>query len=335
MSPSQDYQEVLTEARSKVEEGLAISDEIMNEIATSAPGELSTRLTTVLSRKGKRVRSTLMFLLARTSSEGADSVDLRRVASGAASIEMLHLASLLHDDVIDETDIRRGKPTAHSQWGNSMAILVGDYALSKALELVVSDPDNRVPTYVSVASSKLVAGEVLELDHTGTCLTLSKYYEIIDGKTAALIEAAAACGAIYGGHDESTVKACAAMGRDFGIAFQIIDDLLDFGIGATHLDKALYTDLANDVMTLPMILFYDQCSDEAAAQMDQLRKQAGSVEIQEQIVEIFKTAGVFEKTKTMAMKHVEDALGVLASLPDGEGKTSLIQMCGTMAFRSK
>lgn len=335
MSPSQDYQEVLTNARSTVQEGLDISDAIMNEIAAAAPGELSTRLSTVLSRKGKRVRSTLMFLLARTSAEGVDSIDLRRVASGAASIEMLHLASLLHDDVIDETDIRRGKPTAHSQWGNSMAILVGDYALSKALELVVGDEDRRVPTFVSMASSKLVAGEVLELDHTGGCLTLAKYYEIIDGKTAALIEAAAACGAIYGGHDEATVKRCGSMGRDFGIAFQIIDDLLDFGIGATDLDKALYTDLANDVMTLPMILYYEQADESQTAKMDALRKEASAVEVQEKIVEIFKAAGVFEKTKSIAMKHVEDALAVLASLPDGEGKDSLIQMCGTMAFRSK
>lgn len=334
MSQKEDYQEVLKNARYQVENGLELSDQIMNEIAEAAPGELRTRLKTVLSRKGKRVRSTLMFLLARTARDGVDSINLERVAKGAASIEMLHLASLLHDDVIDETDIRRGNPTAHSQWGNSMAILVGDYALSKALELVVSDEDRRVPTFVSIASSKLVAGEVLELDHTGGCLSLSKYYEIIDGKTAALIEAAAACGAIYAGHDEDNVAKCAAMGRDFGIAFQIIDDLLDYGIGAVDLDKALYTDLANDVMTLPMILFYEKADKSLHAQVDGLRTQAEIKENQEKIVEIFAEVGVFDETKTMAMKHIESALEVLASLPDGEGKAALIQMCGTMAFRS-
>ena len=155
------YQVVLKEARELITPGLILTDEKIQEIADKAPGELRTRLSKVLARKGKRIRSTLLFLLASTTIDPNDEKYAHRLAAVAASIELLHLASLLHDDVIDEQDIRRGEPTAHAQWGNKMAVLVGDYALSKALCLVMDDDDRRVPSWVSESTAKLVAGEVL------------------------------------------------------------------------------------------------------------------------------------------------------------------------------
>jgi octaprenyl-diphosphate synthase len=330
-SSTDSYTSVLTDARSKVQAGLDLSDEIIANIAVSAPGELRARMEKIIARKGKRVRSTLLFLIGAT---GTKPASLERRAKAASSIELLHLASLLHDDIIDETDMRRGEPTAHTLWGNRMAVLVGDYALSKALELVVVDEDQRVAKVVSEASSKLVAGEVLELDLAGKDLTIEQYYQVIDGKTAALIEACAACGSILAGHSDELVKACGEMGRDFGIAFQIIDDLLDYGFGASDLGKAKYSDLQNGLSTLPMILYYQNLTETEIDHITELRSKGERKDIQKEIISLLTAKNCFLGTQEIAMKHIKQALSTLNSLPDSLAKEQLLSMCGSMATRS-
>ncbi len=326
------YQNVLQQARLNIQDGLELTETFIQDIANNAPGSLKDRMLTITARPGKRVRSTLLFLIAQT---GQGQPALERIAKAAASIEMLHLASLLHDDVIDSTDLRRGEPTAHSLWGNQLAILVGDFTLSKALELVVSDIDNRIPIKVSQASSQLVAGEILEIDLTGTQLTQAEYFEVIDGKTAALIEAAAACGAILAQHSPEQIIALTQMGRQFGIAFQIIDDLLDFGFGASDLGKAKFSDLSNDVMTLPMIIYMEESSAEKQEEMRLLRNTAiENSESRTQITKILSDSGAFLKTQKIALDLVQSALQTINSLPQSKGKEHLLAMCGSMAVRS-
>jgi len=326
-----EYQDVLESARETILPCLDLSEQIIYTVADEAPGSLRQRLMLMLERPGKRIRSTLLMHLAATGSHLAAP---ERIARAAASIELLHLASLIHDDVIDETDTRRGQKSAHALWGNQVAVLVGDYALSKALELVVADRDNRIPIQISQASARLVAGEIFEIDLAGQEIGMEQYYEVIDGKTAALIEAAAGCGAVLAGHPQSVVDGCRSLGRHFGISFQIIDDLLDFGVGAGDLGKAKFSDLANSVTTLPL-LCYMQAADEAGkAQMRELRNRADQPGVPEQVVALLAKSGAFDCTQKYAMDHVAQALAILQSLPPSPSREHLLRLLGTMAFRN-
>ncbi len=328
------YHKVLSEARNMINEGLELTDKKMLAIADEAKGELHSRLHKVMERKGKRIRSILLYLLAGSSIDVNAPEHKDRLAAVAASIEMLHLASLLHDDVIDEQDLRRGQLTAHALWGNQMAVLVGDYALSKALCLVMDDPDRRVPTWVSASTAKLVEGEVLEIDLAEKIISLEQYIEVIDGKTAALIEAAAACASIISGHDPEVVAACASLGRDFGLAFQIIDDLLDYGIGAEDLGKGTYSDLGNGLMTIPIILYYQKCTQDQKNEMEALRQKGDQPEVQKIIFEELNKAGIFKESLKMALKHVELAVKTIEILPQNEFRDQLISVCRSMAGRN-
>jgi octaprenyl-diphosphate synthase len=328
------YQDVLAQARELVADGLETTDKMLLSIADNAPGELKARLNKIMERKGKRIRSTLLFLLAGTSIDIKDPKNSNRLAAAAASIELLHLASLLHDDVIDEQETRRGEPTAHEQWGNKMAVLVGDYALSKALTLVMPDDDRRVPTWVSESTAKLVSGEALEIDLASKIITLDQYIEVIDGKTAALVEAAGACSSIISGMSETDVDRCSSLGRDFGIAFQIVDDLLDYGIGAADLGKATFSDLSNGLMTVPLILFYENCSAEQKTEMESLRKDGANPETHKKIFSILDDADIFELSSELAKVHVKKAIATIMTLPENEFRTHLLGMCMAMANRN-
>ncbi len=328
------YQNVLSNARELVSEGLEKTDQLLLGIANSAPGELNSRLNKIMERKGKRIRSTLLFLLAGTKADIRQQETCHRLASAAASIELLHLASLLHDDVIDEQETRRGEPTAHEQWGNKMAVLVGDYALSKALTLVMPDPDRRVASWVSESTAKLVAGEALEIDLAGKEITLEQYIEVIDGKTAALVEAAAACASIIVGMDEIAVEKCSSLGRDFGIAFQIVDDLLDYGIGAADLGKGTFSDLSNGLMTVPLILYYEKCTPKQKQEMETLRKGGAHFEIQQEIFATLDQMGIFEASKELAKSHIAKAVETIMALPDNGYRSHLLNMCKAMAHRN-
>lgn len=326
------YQSVLREARQQVREGLELSNKYMLETAQQAPGELGQRMNTIMSRKGKRVRSTLLFLLAGT---GEQNYSLDRAARASASVEMLHLASLVHDDVIDATSLRRGMVTAHEEWGNKMAVLVGDYILSQSMELVVGDEDRRLAVIVARASSRLVAGEILELDLAGRLdASFSQYMSVIEGKTGALLDATARCGAILAGHNAEMVESCGRMGMDFGVAFQIIDDLLDFGIGASDLGKATFSDIANGLLTLPVILYLRSAGAEANLEFADLIAQAKEPAIQERIKGLLEQSGSFSEAQGIALLHTARALEVLNSLPPSTGREQLVRMCGAMAFRS-
>ena len=267
MSPTKaDFKVVLSQARELVKRELDLTETVIMQVAKNAPAGISDRLTTLFSRKGKRIRSTLLCLLANC---GMKSPDINRVAHACAAVELLHLASLVHDDIIDGTDVRRGQKTAHREWGTQVAVLIGDYVLSQSMRCVIDEKDRNVPVIISDAADKLIIGEILELDHCGDMgLSRKAYNEIIDGKTAALIDAAARLGGIMAGFDQPMVDECAKMGTHFGIAFQIIDDLLDYGYGSVNMDKAKFTDLSNGLITLPLLYYFEDCTAEERAEME-------------------------------------------------------------------
>ena len=325
-----DYR-ILNEIRGFVGDDLERTGELVLAVARSAPETVRPRLEKMLSCHGKRIRATLLLLLARSGAAGRSD----RAVRGAASIELLHLASLVHDDVIDQTGTRRGEPTVHALWGNRVAVLLGDYALAKALELVVDDEDSRIPLTISRASGQLVAGELLELQLTGSEVSLGQYEEIVAGKTAALIEAATVCGAVFAGHPAGTVSELAQLGRDVGFGFQMVDDLLDFGIGAGNLGKAKYTDLANGVMTLPAILYLESAPPaEARAMRELLREVPADHALIPRVVALLEGSGAFDRARALARERIDNAARIVSALPEWPGRDALLRLIGAMVHRS-
>jgi geranylgeranyl pyrophosphate synthase len=331
LTPRADYASVLSEARDFVSPGLERVQTIMESVAHGAPGNLSGHLQQLLNRRGKRVRSTFLLLLAQSG----NGFDLERAARVCAAIELIHLGSLIHDDIIDGSDLRRDEKTAHQRWGNRVAVLLGDYTLSKSMELIWEDADRRVPLSLCRASSALIKAEVLEVERAGRMdLTLEEYREIIAGKTAALFDACGECGALLAGFDAGDVRRASALGRNFGLAFQIIDDLLDFGVGAEQLDKRTFSDVKNGLLTLPLILFLNAANPEEKARLLALLKDAHIESNQVAIREMLETRDAFGQARGMALDSVRSGLEFLESLPPSPAALHLRQVCMLMTERS-
>ena len=325
------YPNILTEIRDSVKDGLDCSHGIMQEVARAAPGSLSRYMNELVSRKGKRMRATFVLLIA--SARGR--LELERASKVAASIELLHLATLVHDDIIDESERRRNELTAHKKWGSRVAVLVGDYALSKSLELIINDVDRRIPTSISTSASRLVAGEILEIEHTGNlALSLEQYYEVIYGKTASLWETSGECGAVVAGFDVDMVRACGKLGCNMGMAFQIIDDLLDYGVGAENLGKETHTDLQNGLMTMPLILFFKNAKPEEKDEMIRLLTQSVDGQSMAAIRRLLSQTNSFSEAKELAVEKIEDCFGILERFPDSRFSEYLRELCEILANRS-
>ena len=331
MSPTKaDFKAVLSQARDLVKDALDQTERVIMQVAQNAPAGISGRLESLFSRKGKRIRSTLLCLLANC---GTQKPDINRVAHACAAIELLHLASLVHDDIIDGTDVRRGQKTAHREWGTQVAVLIGDYVLSQSMRCVI-DEDSNIPGIISDAADKLIVGEIMELDHCGDMyLSRNAYNEIIDGKTAALIDAAARLGGIMAGFDQPVVDECAKMGTHFGIAFQIIDDLLDYGYGSVNMDKAKFTDLSNGLITLPLLYYFEDCTAEERAEMESLIAKASEEGTPEKIHDRLMAKKSFAKAKAEAQEHLEQALAIADKFPKSNFTEEITAMFSSMSER--
>lgn len=325
------YEQVLREARDSVGTGLDQAHQFMVEVAENAPGRLAGQLNSLLSRRGKRIRSTFLFLMASSGKTWS----FERTARVSAAIELIHLASLVHDDIIDDSDLRRNEKTAHQRWGNRMAVLLGDYTLAKSMEMVWSDRDSRIPLCLSKASSRLIMAEVMEVEQAGNAdITLDQYFAVIEGKTAALLQACGECGAILAGCDEVGVRQGAELGLNFGMAFQIIDDLLDFGFGAENLDKRTFSDLKNGYATLPLILFFTTASPADRESMRALLAEARQEQSQIRIKRLLEAAGAFDRARDMAISRINACMPFLERLPDNPSSRHLKKVCRLMTDRS-
>jgi octaprenyl-diphosphate synthase len=325
------YEVILQEARDFVASDLETVSEIMFSVAREAPGRLGEALADLLQRKGKRIRSTFMLLLASASSD----LDRVRAARACAAIELIHLASLIHDDIIDNSDLRRNETSAHKRWGNRFAVLLGDYILAKSMEMIWADPDHRVPIALSQASSRLISAEVMEIDQAGKAdLTVQQYLETIEGKTAALLIACGQCAGVIAGYEGELIGNCAEIGRNFGVAFQIIDDLLDFGYRASNLDKRKFSDLKNGLFTLPLLFFMETATPPEKAKMQSLLAEASDEKAQGRIAHLLMEAGAFERARSMASARIEACMPLLASLPEGKAITHLRRVCSLMTERT-
>jgi octaprenyl-diphosphate synthase len=285
----------------------------------------------VLSAGGKRIRPALLVLAA----ELCGYTGPRRVQV-AAAVELLHTATLLHDDVVDDSPLRRGRPSAMALWGNRRAVLAGDFFYARASSMIVEDGDLEVLWIFSNTIRLMAEGEILQLQRSfDPEVTEAHYYAVIGRKSAALLAAACEAGAILGGVTRAERRRVAEFGRELGLAFQIRDDALDYEAGAEVLGKPRHADLREGKVTLPLLLALKRCRPAereaiAAALKSAARRAAGDgaaapdpEELAPAIESVARYRGV-EDAVRRAEEHVARAQEAIAPFPDGAAKRALV-----------
>lgn len=267
---------------------------------------------------GKRLRPLLVLLAAR-----ACGYQEREHIKLAAVIEFLHTAMLLHDDVVDESGLRRGRKTVNAAWGNSPSVLVGDFLHSRAFEMMVEIGNMRVMEILSRATNVIAEGEVQQLCTVRNPETTEpEYLEIISRKTAMLFQAAAHSGAVLAGADESSECALRDYGLHLGLAFQLIDDQLDYLGDASELGKNIGDDLAEGKVTLPLIAAMRNAS-RAESDFIETAIRQGGVENLPHMIELVNRTGALGYTENLARQEKCLATEHLSNLPDSEYRQSM------------
>ncbi len=272
----------------------------------------------IIASGGKRLRPMLLLLAGKALGEVNDNHLIL-----AAVIEFIHTATLLHDDVVDESELRRGKDSANAVWGNAASVLVGDYLYSSAFEMMVRTNNMQVMEILSKTTTAIAEGEVLQLlNCNNPDTTEQKYLEVIARKTAILFSAATRLAAVISDADEATQEALATYGQELGVAFQLIDDALDYKASTEDLGKNLGDDLAEGKPTLPLIYAMQKGSVEQAAVITDAIKQ-GSRDAFAEIYEIVKQTNAIEYTERCADAAAQNAIDALSVLPDSDYKAAL------------
>jgi Geranylgeranyl pyrophosphate synthase len=281
---------------------------------------------------GKRIRPMLAILTARAL--GHTAQDILPIA---CAVEMLHSATLLHDDVLDGATLRRGNTAAHVKFGAPEAILAGDVLLALANKLGAEYDIPRLNSLLAQGIMATAEGEIRELAHTANpTADRAAYMDIIIGKTARLIETACRLGAALASRDRAVEDAAGAYGLNLGIAFQLVDDALDYDATEKETGKPLGGDLREGKMTLPLILHLESLPAEEAAQvLTMLKEKRLTPAVAEGILTAIKEKGLASKTLEAAEKYVETAVGALATLPDCVERTVLIQASKYVLSRRK
>ncbi|MEO1888681.1 MAG: octaprenyl diphosphate synthase [Cycloclasticus sp.] len=275
----------------------------------------------IVNSGGKRLRPMLVALSASALNyEGKDHTTL------AAVIEFIHTATLLHDDVVDESDMRRGDETANAIWGNAASVLVGDFLYSRSFEMMVGINNMRVMDILSHTTNAIAEGEVLQLLNINNPDTSeAQYLEVIRRKTAKLFEAAAQLGAVLANKDDATEKALAAYGLHLGNAFQIMDDMLDYIANADELGKNLGDDLAEGKPTLPLIHAMAHGTTKQVAFIKETIKN-GNRDAYLDILNIIKSTGSLDYTAQCADQEAQKAIQSLKNIPDSQYKTAMEEL---------
>ena len=285
-----------------------------------------------LSSGGKRLRALLTLQSAKLTGYKEDNRDINL----AACVELIHSATLLHDDVIDESKLRRGVKTTNSIWGNQSSILVGDYLLSRCFEMMVEDGDLEVLKLLSSTSAKIAQGEVLQLQHKGEADLLEEtYIEIINLKTASLFSAATKTGACLSGSNDKEKKAIESYGRNLGLAFQIADDALDYYAKEKLFGKEIGKDFFEGKVTLPIITIFQKANSEEKSFLNEIMKKDNRTEedFSETLSLIYKYKAV-EATLKKAEYFVNVSFDALAIFPDSEDKRILQNLTSFSLNRS-
>ena len=279
----------------------------------------------IISAGGKRIRPMLVLLFSSALGfSGQERFEL------AATVEFIHTATLLHDDVVDESALRRGRQTANALFGNAASVLVGDFVYSRAFQMMVSANRMRVLEVLADATNVIAEGEVLQLMNMhDPDLSVDDYLRVIRFKTAKLFEASARIGSMLAEAGAAVEESCAAYGRSLGTSFQLIDDLLDYEGSTTQLGKNVGDDLREGKPTLPLLLAMERGT---SAERELIRHaiEHGEVARLPEIVEIVRHTGAIAATRDAARGEAEKAEAALDVLPPSTFKEALLELC----FRS-
>lgn len=279
----------------------------------------------LLKAGGKRIRPMLLILSAKTC---ASNFDKSRVYNLAAAVELIHTATLLHDDVIDNSDTRRGEKTANAVWGNKASILVGDFLFSSAFKLMAADGDVKVLDLLSETSAVMASGEVMQLETLNyeiKSVNQKRYFKIIYAKTAAIFAAACRTGGLIAGNDEEAV-ALEVFGKNLGLAFQIIDDVLDYAGDKKIFGKQIGKDFFEQKVTLPIILAYQNSDEKDRKKIGQLfsAKKTDAKDLKE-LLAILKKCDAVEQSINTAMDYKKLAQDSLAIFPNNQQLLTVLE----------
>lgn len=278
---------------------------------------------------GKRLRPMIVLMAARACGyDGQRHIDL------AAIIEFIHTATLLHDDVVDGSDLRRNRETANAVWGNEASVLVGDFLYSRSFEMMVDVGEMRVMDILSHATNRIAEGEVLQLLNVHNPETdEASYMEVIKRKTATLFEAGARLGGVIAGIAEAQQQALADYGLHLGIAFQLVDDALDYDSSNDEIGKNIGDDLAEGKPTLPLIQAMKQTSEENRARLADIIENGGLDQI-DYVMRIIGESGAIAYTQQLARAEAELAKKALAGLPDTAYRQALADLADFSVART-
>ena len=275
----------------------------------------------IVASGGKRLRPVLVLLASHAFGYAAGQHH-----NLAAVVEFIHTATLLHDDVVDESDLRRGRKTANNLWDNATAVLVGDFLYSRAFEMMVETGSMRVMEILSRATNVIAEGEVLQLlNCNDPDTTEERYLEVIHCKTAKLFEAAAQLGAVLGGASEEQERAMARYGMYLGTAFQLVDDVLDYSADAEEMGKNVGDDLAEGKPTLPLIHAMREGSDEQRTVIRGAIENGGLDTIDE-VMSAIESTGAIAYTAQLAREEAQRAIESLTPIPDSRHRQALVAL---------
>jgi octaprenyl-diphosphate synthase len=283
----------------------------------------------IVGAGGKRLRPAVLLLAARAAGYRGDAHILL-----AAVIEFIHTATLLHDDVVDESDLRRGRPTANAVFGNATSVLVGDFVYSRSFQMMVDAGSMRVMRILADATNRIAEGEVLQLLNIhDPSVDEERYLRVVERKTAALFEAAARIGAVLAGADEATEESCARYGAGLGTAFQVIDDVLDYDGSAENIGKRLGDDLREGKATLPLIHALRSASADQRTRVEAaIRDGSGDLE---GIAAIVHEHGSIDFARACAQRHADAAREAMARLPATQWRDRLLDLAAFAMRRDR
>ncbi len=313
-----------------VSEDMEAVESIIHDRMMSPVGMIPNVAAHLVDAGGKRIRPLITLASARLLGGGGDAA--RKLA---ASVEFIHTATLLHDDVVDESGLRRGKTSANRMWGNAPSVLVGDFLFARSFNLMVETGDLAVLDILARAASVIAEGEVMQLAAANDAdATLDRYLDIVTAKTAALFEAAARAGAVVAGRAGAEAQALAAYGRNLGLAFQLVDDALDYDGRAGAMGKNVGDDFREGKVTMPVVLARD--SGDLEERDFWRRVMSGHQQDGDfpRALAILRKRNAIARTLDAARDYASAACAALASLPANAYREALLELPGFVVARA-
>lgn len=315
-----DHKEFLSEAEVQIQRGLQSKVALVNKVTHH-----------ILSSGGKRIRPLLLIISAHL----CDFLDKERIYLASSVLEFIHTATLLHDDVIDNAEVRRGVAPARILWGNQASILVGDYLYTLALSRAVQMDNFETNNLLANTCLRMAEGETLQLSHNADLnLSEATYLEIIEYKTAMLISASCRLGAIIAKASEEKKEALGLFGKNIGIAFQVADDTLDYVADGERLGKSLGEDLKEGKITLPLLHLLKHCTKEDRAWINQIMDSADfDQDNLKKVIALMQSHGSIDYAVKQAQSYADKAKAVLSAFPDSPQRQSLMTIADYVVHR--